>query len=102
MKKTYNGWANRETWVVNLHFGDSIREMLDDDVEEGTITENSSYREIADRIEEIVDFLISDDLDDLIDSSPFLADMIDLSVIDYYDLAQTFESDLDYPEEEEE
>ena len=28
MTTTYNGWANRETWVFNLHLGDQILEQL--------------------------------------------------------------------------
>ena len=27
---TYNGWSNRETWLVNLHFGDSLYETASD------------------------------------------------------------------------
>lgn len=27
----YNGWTNRNTWLINLHFGDVIREELEED-----------------------------------------------------------------------
>ena len=36
MRNTYNGWTNRETWLVNLWYGDSdadvdyIKELLED------------------------------------------------------------------------
>ena len=26
----YNGWTNRNTWLVNLHFGEGIRSSLED------------------------------------------------------------------------
>ena len=29
----YNGWTNRNTWLVNLHFGEDIRSSLEDDEE---------------------------------------------------------------------
>ena len=41
--ETYNGWTNRETWLVNLWFGDdwesyddveSTREFIEEQVEE--------------------------------------------------------------------
>jgi len=27
----YNGWTNRNTWLINLHFGDIIRQELEED-----------------------------------------------------------------------
>lgn len=27
---TYNGWANKETWLVNLHYGDAITEQVEE------------------------------------------------------------------------
>jgi len=27
---TYNGWTNRETWVINLWMGDYFQEVSDD------------------------------------------------------------------------
>jgi len=27
---TYNGWTNKETWLVNLHYGDAITEQVEE------------------------------------------------------------------------
>ena len=29
--KDYNGWTNRNTWLINLWFGDYIRQELEED-----------------------------------------------------------------------
>jgi len=29
--QNYNGWTNRNTWLINLWFGDIIREQLEED-----------------------------------------------------------------------
>jgi len=29
--KEYNGWTNRNTWLINLWFGDYIRNLLEED-----------------------------------------------------------------------
>ena len=29
--KDYNGWTNRNTWLINLWFGDIIRQELEED-----------------------------------------------------------------------
>lgn len=32
--KQYNGWANYETWLTNLHFGDYLYELAHECVDE--------------------------------------------------------------------
>jgi hypothetical protein len=67
-----NGWTNRETWLVNLWFGDNFAMDADDGVE---IT--------ADYIREMVESYV----DEIVPASSFIADMIDLRAISYDELA---------------
>lgn len=30
MNNTYNGWTNKETWLVNIHYGDVIQEQIEE------------------------------------------------------------------------
>jgi hypothetical protein len=79
-----NGWKNRATWLVNLWFGDSFAAMQDDG---DNIT--------ADYIETLVNDYIEDNLDPK-KCHGFIMDMMDLSAIDYEELAAHYEtSDAD-------
>jgi hypothetical protein len=70
-----NGWKNRETWLVNLWFGDNFAMDADDGVE---IT--------ADYIESMV----TDYVDEIVPASSFIADMMDMNAIDYDELARHY------------
>ena len=70
-----NGWTNRETWLVNLWFGDMFQNDLEDGVE---IT--------ADYIEHIV----TEYVDEYVPQSSFIADMIDMRAINYAELAMHY------------
>ena len=67
-----NGWKNRETWLVNLWFGDNFAMDADDGVE---IT--------ADYIRETVESYVNE----LVPASSFIMDMMDMNAIDYDELA---------------
>ena len=68
---TYNGWTNRETWLVNLHF---------------EINSKSDLEYAKEQIQEWYDNLDS-----------FMQDYVDLSLIDWDEL----ESHIETEEEEE-
>lgn len=70
---TYNGWRNRETWLVNVWYGDYFSE-LHDEGEEVT----------ADYIEQFIDDIVEEQLGGF---TGFIADMIDLGCIDWHGLA---------------
>jgi hypothetical protein len=72
-----NGWKNRETWLVNLWFGDTFAMMQDDGV-----------RITPDFIEAEVTAYITENL-----GAPrhgFIMDMMDLGAIDYDELASHY------------
>jgi len=66
MKKDYNGWSTRETWLINIHFNPVSKEDL-----EG----------IRQHVEEM--------FESLIDKNMFLFDYVDPSSINWRELRET-------------
>jgi hypothetical protein len=62
-----NGWKNRETWLVNLWFGDTLAAMQDDG-----------------------DNISADYIETLVNRHGFIMDMMDLGAIDYDELASHY------------
>ncbi len=76
----YNGWTNKETWLVNLWLGDSFAELS----EEGQIISEDFIREM---VEEMCS------VDGKSVESGFMADLLNcaLGEINYFELAQHYE-----------
>ena len=85
---SYNGWKNRETWLVNIWFGD----MFACDAENG---DNVTASYIEDVVTDYVDEIIGRG-----DGSGFVRDMLDLNAIDYDELASHYETDEEVVVEE--
>lgn len=81
MSNTYNGWMNRETWLVNLHFGDGFNAFIQDQIEEG---EEFDQTEVADMYQEYVEEATEEEIEGL---SGFLKDLLDLDLINWDELA---------------
>ena len=77
----YNGWANRNTWLINMYFGD----MIADYAEEGEQITDSF---IHDLFVEIFD-MHTEDLD------PLIMEFIDVSDIDWQELADHYNGEED-------
>jgi uncharacterized protein YpuA (DUF1002 family) len=110
----YNGWTNRETWLVNLHFGDSFDSIIREEAEDSSSSdlaeaievikadefadEQSKNQEIGDVIQDIADRykeffeeMIYEDINGL---SSFILDYIDFSLINWFELARDIYQDL--------
>mgnify|MGYP001192618890 FL=1 len=70
---SYNGWTNRETWLVNIWFMDNLYLELRDVVSQG-----DRARYIRDYVEEHVD---NSDIPD-----SFINDLIDISRVNWHEL----------------
>jgi hypothetical protein len=70
----YNGWTNRETWIINLYLGDYFQDVA-----------NDGQHLMADYIEETV----WDMLDDA-DIPAMFKDMIDLGAVNWQELADHY------------
>ena len=75
---SYNGWKNKETWLVNLWLGDGL-----------TMDQEAGHEITADYIEQLVDDIIADSgsrgvglVSDLLNCA--------LGEIDYHELAEHF------------
>lgn len=69
----YNGWTNKDTWLVNVWFGDWITEMVEENREDST----------PDMIEELVE-MERPELDG------FWSDVIGMLDVNYHELAEHF------------
>ncbi|SMX24033.1 DUF7249 family protein [Boseongicola aestuarii] len=78
----YNGWKNKETWLVNLWLGDVL-----------TMYEEEGVPVNEDNIEELVENILETELSTL--ESGFVRDILNCSLgeIDYRELAQHYEQE---------
>ena len=78
---SYNGWKNKETWLVNLWLGDSL-----------TMDQESGFEVTADYIEDLVDNCVADCG---VRGDGFVTDLLNCSLgeIDYAELASHYEED---------
>ena len=67
---TYNGWRNRETWLVNIWFLDGVTEPM-----------------TADSIQSIVEEALDETLTSTGAMKGFITDMMDVDCIDWEALA---------------
>jgi hypothetical protein len=87
---TYNGWANRETWLVNLYFGEDssyIEEMCED------------ARGDVDTLAEMIKEMVQDYIDEQT-TNGFVRDLLNDSAIDYDELAGTWMAEYKIEEEQ--
>jgi len=75
-----NGWKNRETWLVNLWFGDTFICYAENG---DTIT--AEY--VEDVVTGYVEDVVTGYVDEIIGAPGFVQDMLDLNAIDYDGLA---------------
>ncbi|QFP93420.1 UNVERIFIED_ORG: hypothetical protein Xoosp15_155 [Xanthomonas phage Xoo-sp15] len=91
---TYNGWANRETWLVNLHFGNELTSYIVEQATDGVIDitqdEGTIRTDIERSCESYFDDMIEEELNGL---GSFLSDYLDLSLIEWDEIAENIYSD---------
>lgn len=78
----YNGWTNKETWLVNLWIGDSL-----------TMDQESGFEVTADYIEQLVDDMVSESMSS---SNGLISDLLNcaLGEIDYHELAEHYDEEV--------
>ena len=77
MKTDYNGWTNRETWVINLWLGEYFRDAA-----------NEGQSLMADYIEETVWDMLEE-----AEVPPMFKDLIDLGAVSWQELAEHYVTD---------
>lgn len=75
----YNGWKNRETWLVNIWFGDGFAALQEDGV-------NLTPGFIEEEVEAYIDEILGRGNGD----AGFIRDMMDIGAIDYEALASHY------------
>jgi hypothetical protein len=82
MSEGYNGWKNRETWLINLWFGDDeyLKEQVQERDEHGAVKFLENY--IDEYMEEF-------------SAKGFIGDLMSGAVarIDFYDIVKTWKID---------
>jgi len=84
-QNTYNGWKNRETWVVNLRLGNDydLYQMVESKIQEyldASLSYDEAYSDLLDFLQEFV----QDQVDDTLSNIPngIVADLLSSNVCD--------------------
>jgi len=95
----YNGWTNRNTWLVNLHFSDSFDSVLDPLLDENFIDQSTfNDKEEIEQITYKVENTLREFIEEFVDTKTekfdsFIKDLIDISDIDYLEIADCIVKD---------
>ena len=76
----YNGWTNRNTWLINLHFGDTIREEMEEDA-------SNTAETISNYILDILQYQEDN-------AHSIIRDFIDISGINWQEIYETIASEV--------
>ena len=76
----YNGWTNRNTWLINLHFGDSIRENME-------VDDSATSETIQDFIMDILG-------NSALNPDSIIRDFIDFDAINWQEIYETIASEV--------
>jgi hypothetical protein len=76
---SYNGWTNRETWLVPLWFENSLSGMSASEIE----------------------YTVRDYVDDTIGDSGFIRDLLDIDCIDWQELEEHYRVEDEEPDVDE-
>lgn len=91
----YNGFVNRETWIVNLHFGDFLTEDIQD-LYNDDAWQTDDHEEITDHVARYVEQFVLDQLEEVRNGpNVFVRDLVNDEEIDYGELAGLYVSELD-------
>ena len=90
----YNGWTNRETWLVNLYFGDDLYQTIKEEYYFQGVT---SVSELAEIYKDHVMGYLEEELGSL---GSFLSDYIDFGLINWDELAENVIYDIKVEVEE--
>lgn len=89
-----NGFTNRATWLVNLHFGDLLQEDIQDLYDNG-VWEDENKDELTESIKIHIDDFVNARIEEQTDGlSTFITDMIPNDEIDFWELAELYSSDI--------
>jgi hypothetical protein len=83
MDYKYNGWTNRETWLVNLYFEETLREWITENHVKDAFGLKECFEDFLDEILEVGKL------------NGFLVDYIDFSLINYHELFEEFRAELE-------
>jgi len=87
----YNGWRNWETWLTNLHHGDSLNEYYLELFREGNLTNPVEADDVKDYIESLI-------FEDVLPESGFITDLVNgaMSEVDWQEIADHVEDAIKY------